>query len=192
IGATGLTGPTGATGATGANGSSGLAGATGATGPTGATGATGAVGATGATGATGPSNVQVGEISYTSALVGNAGVSLASTNFATLEAGKSYLFDVLVWGKTSSSSLDLALAVSAMGQAPTITTHWISTNSRNYRGNTGQRELSFFGRVIINGSSTITNYQLAVTVSSGSTIVSFDQVTLGGGFSGQLVGSVTG
>ncbi|NDF93183.1 MAG: hypothetical protein EB122_01245, partial [Actinobacteria bacterium] len=97
----------------------------------------------GATGATGPSNVQVGEISYTSALVGNAGVSLASTNFATLEAGKSYLFDVLVWGKTSSSSLDLALAVSAMGQAPTITTHWISTNSRNYRGNTGQRELSF-------------------------------------------------
>jgi hypothetical protein len=134
----------------------------------------------------------VGEISYTSALVGNAGVSLASTNFATLEAGKSYLFDVLVWGKTSSSSLDLALAVSAMGQAPTITTHWISTNSRNYRGNTGQRELSFFGRVIINGSSTITNYQLAVTVSSGSTIVSFDQVTLGGGFSGQLVGSVTG
>ena len=188
----GETGEKGEKGEKGEVGAVGAKGDTGTTGPTGATGATGAAGATGATGATGPSNVQVGEISYTSALVGNAGVSLASTNFATLEAGKSYLFDVLVWGKTSSSSLDLALAVSAMGQAPTITTHWISTNSRNYRGNTGQRELSFFGRVIINGSSTITNYQLAVTVSSGSTIVSFDQVTLGGGFSGQLVGSVTG
>ena len=84
------------------------------------------------------------------------------------------------------------MTASAMGQTPTITTHWISTNSRNYRGGTSQRELSYFGRVVINGSSTVTTYQLAITISSGNFIDSFDQVTLSGGYTGQLVGSVTG
>jgi hypothetical protein len=116
---------------------------------------------------------------------------MTSSNFATLEAGKSYSFDVLVWGKTLSNSLDLAITVSSMGQSPVVTTHWIASNSRTNRLGTGQRELSFFGRVIINGANTVSNYQLAVTISSGVNIDDYDQVTLGGGFSGQLVGSVS-
>ena len=114
-------------------GDTGATGAQGLKGDTGTTGATGAAGANGATGATGPSNVQVGSVNFASDLSGNAGVSISSSNFGTLEAGKSYVFDVLVWGKTESASLDLAFTVSAMGQSPTITTHWIASNSRTYR-----------------------------------------------------------
>jgi hypothetical protein len=194
-GATGATGPTGLTGAQGLAGSQGLkgdTGTTGATGPTGATGAQGATGPTGATGATGPSNIQIGNVTFSGTLSGNAGVSMASANFGSLEAGKSYVFDILVWGKTTSDSLDLGLSVSAIGATPSLTTHWISTNSRNYRGMTGQREMSQFARVIVNGSTTITTYQLAVTITSGNFIHSIEAVTLGGGYSGQLVGSVTG
>ena len=155
------------------------------------TGATGATGPTGATGATGPSNVQVGSVTFPYDLSGNAGISMTSSNFASLEAGKSYVFDILVWGKTESNSLDLALSVSAIGQSPTATTHWIASNSRTYRSGILQRELSYFGRVVIYGASTITNYQLAVTVTSGVYIDSYDKVTLAGGFSGQVVGSVS-
>jgi hypothetical protein len=175
----------------GATGATGATGAPGATGATGTKGDTGTVGATGATGATGPSNVQVGSISFPSALSGNAGTSASSNNFATLEAGKSYVFDVLIWGKTNASTLDLSLSASAMGQSPTVTAHWISTNSRNYRGGTGQRELSYIAKIVVNGSSTISSYQLAITMSSGSYIDAFDQVTFAGGFSALLVGSVS-
>jgi hypothetical protein len=52
--------------------------------------------------------------------------------------------------------------------------------------------MSQFARVIVNGSATITTYQLAVTITSGNFIHSIEAVTLGGGYSGQLVGSVTG
>jgi hypothetical protein len=208
-GATGAQGATGFTGATGAQGPIGLTGATGPTGPTGltgatgvqglkgdagsngSTGATGPAGPTGATGETGPSNIQIGTVTFAGSLSGNAGVSMASSNFGNLDAGKSYVFDILVWGKTTSDSLDLGLSVSSIGANPTLTTHWISSNSRNYRGLTGQREISQFARVIVNGSATITAYQLAITITSGNFIHSIEAVTLGGGYSGH-VGSVTG
>ena len=59
------------------------------------------------------------------------------------------------------------------------------------RGGTLQKEISFFARVSIDGTSTVLNYQLAVTISSGNLVLAEDQVTLAGGFSGQVVGSVT-
>jgi hypothetical protein len=177
-----LKGDTGTTGATGAQGLKGDKGDTGATGST---------GATGATGATGPSNAQAGSITFSSALSGSSGSSQQSANFGTLEAGKSYVFDILVWGKTANTALYLALAVSGMSQSPTMTTHWRSSTSNTSRGGTLQKEISFFARVAIDGSATVTNYQLAVTISTGSYVLAEDQVTLSGGYSGQLVGSVT-
>jgi hypothetical protein len=43
----------------------------------------------------------------------------------------------------------------------------------------------------VNGSSTIANYQLAITIASGMYISDANAVTLSGGFTGILVGSVT-
>ena len=140
---------------------------------------------------TGPSNAYAGSINFVGTLSGNAPTSKTSSAFASLAAGKSYVFDILVWGKSASTALDLNLAVSASGATPTITTHWFVAYGQTYRNNVLDQEHSFMGRVVIDGSSTITNYQLVLTITSGSYISSADAVTLAGGFTGILVGSVT-
>ncbi len=205
-GATGLTGTqglkgdkgdTGATGATGPAGATGSIGATGATGTTGATGAQGAkgdkgdTGATGATGATGPSAVSAGNLVFANTLKGTAGVSQATNEFANLEAGKSYLFDLFVYGYSQATDLYLNFTVSAIGQTPTITTYWLPGKSTSYRGNSAKTEFVFVGKAAVNGSSTIANYQLAITIASGMYISDANAVTLAGGFTGILVGSVS-
>ncbi|MFM8843293.1 MAG: hypothetical protein ACKOFJ_03595, partial [Actinomycetota bacterium] len=141
--------------------------------------------------ATGPSNVQVGSISFANPLSGNAGVAQNSAEFGTLQAGKSYVFDILIWAKTNSTSIELALSASPMGQTPVISTIWISGSAKNYRGGTIQREFSYLAKLVIDGSSTITSYGLAITISTGTYINPADPVTLAGGFTGQIVGSVT-
>ncbi len=196
-GAKGETGAQGAAGAQGAQGEQGLTGPTGPqgpqgeTGPAGPTGAQGPAGATGATGAAGPSNVYAGSITFANALQGSPGSSQSSGNFANLLAGKSYLFDIIIWAYTAEDAPYLNFAVSAIGASPTITTHWMRATANTYRSNVARTEQAFFGRVAIDGSSTITNFQLAVTVASGLALTDSTKVTLTGGFTGQLVGSVS-
>ncbi len=196
-GETGAQGAAGAQGAQGAQGEQGLTGPTGPqgpqgeTGPAGPTGAQGPAGATGATGAAGPSNVYAGSITFANALQGSPGSSQSSGNFANLLAGKSYLFDIIIWAYTAEDAPYLNFAVSAIGASPTITTHWMRATANTYRSNVARTEQAFFGRVAIDGSSTITNFQLAVTVASGLALTDSTKVTLTGGFTGQLVGSVS-
>ncbi len=199
-GETGAQGAAGTPGAAGAQGEQGLQGPTGPqgpqgetgpAGPTGPQGPAGATGATGATGAAGPSNVYAGSITFANALQGSAGSSQSSGNFANLSAGKSYLFDIILWAYTSEDAPYLNFAVSAIGASPTITTHWIRSTANTYRGNVAKTEQAFFGRVAIDGSATITNFQLAVTVATGLALNDSTKVTLTGGFTGQLVGSVS-
>ena len=190
-GAQGEQGLTGPTGPQGPQGETGPAGPTGPTGPLGPAGATGATGAVGATGAAGPSNVYAGSITFANALQGSAGSSQSSGNFANLSAGKSYLFDIVLWAYSSDDAPFLNFAVSAIGASPTITTHWMRSSANTYRGNVARMEQAFFGRVAIDGSTTITNFQLAVTVATGLALNDATKVTLSGGFTGQLVGSVS-
>jgi hypothetical protein len=129
---------------------------------------------------------------FSGGLQGNEGVSISSANFGNLEAGKSYVFDVLIWGKITYADTRLGFSASAIGATPTVTTHWISAVAKNYRGLTQQTEYSIHGKIIVNGSSTINSYQLAVTVVSGTFLSPSEQVLLNGGFTGQLVGSITG
>jgi hypothetical protein len=106
-GAKGETGAAGAPGAAGAQGEQGLTGPTGPQGPqgeTGPTGPTGPQGPTGATGSAGPSNVYAGSITFANALQGSAGSSQSSGNFANLSAGKSYLFDIIIWAFTAEDA----------------------------------------------------------------------------------------
>jgi len=128
---------------------------------------------------------------FSNPLMGSSGVSQASNNFANLQAGKSYLFDIFVYGYSEATNLYLNFTVSAIGQSPTITTYWLPGKSNSYRGNSNRSEFVFVGKAAIDGSGTITDYQLAVTIASGMFISDFDVVTLSGGFTGILVGSVS-
>ena len=131
-GARGETGATGATGAQGPAGSSGATGATGATGAQGPQGATGAAGATGATGLTGPAGPK-GETGTTGVagpqgLTGPSAVVVSSVesftvgtttntqyrsaDFANLEVGKLYYFEIMLVGiVTNSTGLNRAYGI---------------------------------------------------------------------------------
>ena len=102
------------------------------------------------------------------------------------------MFDVHVWGTTPYAGTKLSFAASAMGANPSITTNWIASSTATYRNLTNQTEYGFFAKIVVNGSTTITSYQLAVTVINGGFLAANEQVLFSGGFAGQLVGSITG
>ena len=190
-GSQGLKGDTGLTGAKGDSGTNGVNGTNGSNGAKGDTGATGSTGATGATGATGPSNVYVGSVSFISKLQGSAGTSITSSPFATLKAGKSYLFDVIIWGRSASTNPTLKFSISTVGSGPTVNSYWFASSIQTYRDNLDKREYSFLGRVAIDASSYGSDFQLTVSVTSAYFIDSSEEITFSGGFAGQLVGSIS-
>ena len=169
-----------------------LQGLKGDTGSTGATGATGVTGATGATGATGPSNAYTGAISFTSTLQGNAGVSITSSNFGTFESGKSYVVRIQLWGKATVNNVNLNLVVSAIGATPTMATYWTSAPVSTYRSNVLGKEYDIVADVVLNGSAVVSNYQLAVTISTGYSVAVSDALTFNGGYTSILSGAVSG
>ena len=190
-GSQGLKGDTGLTGTKGDSGTNGVNGTNGSNGAKGDTGATGSTGATGATGATGPSNVYVGSVSFISKLQGSAGTSITSSPFATLKAGKSYLFDVIIWGRSASTNPTLKFSISTVGSGPTVNSYWFASSIQTYRDNLDKREYSFLGRVAIDASSYGSDFQLTVSVTSAYFIDSSEEITFSGGFAGQLVGSIS-
>lgn len=189
-GAVGATGSTGAVGATGPTGATGPAGSTGSAGATGATGPAGATGATGATGPAGPSNAYAGTISFVGTLQGSAGASKISEAFISLQAGKSYVFDIVIYGYSSADALNLNFSATASSDLATITPMWIPTKANSQRDNAARQEYGFFARLTVNGASTTSTYQLTVTVTTGLTITAGSAVTLAGNYSGILVGSI--
>ena len=203
-GATGLTGPqglkgdTGATGAqgiqglkgdTGATGATGATGPTGATGSAGATGATGPAGSTGATGATGPSNAYTYSIGSFSLSTSTPMGSSQSAYFGTLEANKSYSFEIVVRGQCGYASGSFGLTLNTSGSGNTLTYDYSMSYSSDVRSSTEWKGYSF--RVIgtvVTGSS---NSALAVSIWDGKANTNSYPMTITGTALVTLVGSVT-
>ena len=204
-GATGPAGPAGPKGDTGAPGPKGDAGATGATGATGPAGSGGgSVGPKGDTGATGPAGPKgdtgtagsvsaiSGEITFPNLLSGTAGSTAVSSTFASLAPGKKYILDVLIYATNSDTDVyPLKVSFAASTGSPTITTKYIVMRGSSYRTSSSRTEYSIFAKVIVDGSAVVSAFELAATVTCGST-TSFDaaRLTIAGDYVGQEVGSI--
>ena len=110
----------------------------------------------------------------------------------TFEAGKAYVVRIQLWGKTTVNNVNLNLVVTAIGATPTIATYWTSAPVSTYRSNVNSKEYDMVADVVINGTSVVTSYQLAVTITTGYSIASSDALTFNGGYSSTLSGSVSG
>ncbi len=204
IGATGAAGLTGSTGASGNNGTNGSTGSTGATGNTGSQGATGsagatgaqgiagATGATGATGAVGPSNADSGAISFSGNLSGSVGSSKPSQSFGTFSAGSSYVVRVIIFTNETTNAnpiYPVTLAVSATGASPVLTTNYVVVNGSDWVAGSEIPYVSVIADVVINGSDTLTSYQLIATITHGLS-ASNKSISLSGKFTQIIVGSI--
>ena len=193
----GLKGDTGATGAQGPQGIQGLKGDTGATGATGATGlqgatgATGATGPTGATGATGPSRSFYGTVSYSNTLATSALSSTSSQAFGNFEAGKNYLVRLIINGTYGNSSDDLPfqLTITVTGGTATASTSYSMANVKSYRNGTSVKEIDISANVLIDGSSSVTTYNLVATVTHENS--AYGVITLSGTFIATQIGSAS-
>ncbi len=190
-GIAGIAGAKGDAGTAGTNGTNGTNGLPGAKGDKGDPGDAGAQGIQGVQGPAGPSNVRVGNISFANPLQGAAGVGQNSSAFGNFEAGKSYIVDVLIWGISSSNTHSLKLNVTSSDNSVQPVSHWFTALGTTYRNNSVASEYSFMGRIAIDGSQAATSYNLIANVTTGGPIIAGESVTLAGGFSGQLVGSIT-
>lgn len=190
VGAAGATGSTGNTGSVGATGPQGL---TGLTGSTGAAGATGSSGSAGAMGAQGPSQGLKGSVIFGNTLLGGPGSSSNSTTFLVLEAGKSYVLQVQIHFRGTSDPLFavdqiLGLSFSATGGSPVIASKYFYSSGTFYKDSARVFEVTLYADVVINGSGTITNSDLSVSVFSPDTVLV--QLSMNGSFVGVMVGSV--
>jgi hypothetical protein len=194
-GAAGPAGPAGPKGETGATGPAGPKGDTGATGPAGIKGDTGATGATGAKGDAGSGGATVvltGGVTFTNLINGIPGSSTVSTGFGNFAASKLYLVDVLIYA-TNLSVPPFSLKVnftSSTGSA-SISTKYIVTDGSSYRTSTSTYEYAILAKVIVNGTSETTNFNLIATVQCGeSTGTNSTKLTVSGDYVAQEIGSI--
>ena len=194
-GAAGPAGPAGAKGETGATGPAGPKGDTGATGPAGIKGDTGATGATGAkgdAGSGGASAVLTGGVTFTNLINGIPGSSTVSAGFGNFAASKLYLVDVLIY-TTNLSVPPFSLKVNFTSSTGTasVSTKYIVTDGSSYRTSTSTYEYAIFAKVIVNGSSETTNFNLIATVQCGeSTGTNSTKLTVSGDYVAQEIGSI--
>ena len=191
-GSNGLIGATGNTGATGAAGSNGLIGATGNTGATGAAGSNGSAGSQGATGAVGPSNANSGAISFSGNLSGSVGSSKASQSFGTFSAGSSYVVRVIIFTNETTNTYPtypVTLAVSATGASPVLTTNYVVVNGSDWATGSEIPYVSVIADVVINGSATLTSYELIATITHGLSAPT-KSISISGKFTQIIVGSI--
>ena len=192
-GVAGSAGATGLPGTAGAAGSQGPPGASGSPGSPGATGGIGLTGATGATGSVGPSNAYQGAIIFASNIQGVAGSSQVSNTFATLAAGKSYVFRVQIQSYNIAQLLltyPLALNVTAQGATPTITFSYTVANGIHWISSTRREQVGITADISIDGSVVNSSYSLTVSITCGANSTSFP-ITLTGNYIGVLVGQVS-
>ena len=194
-GAAGPAGPAGPKGETGATGPAGPKGDTGATGPAGIKGDTGATGATGAkgdAGSGGASAVLTGGVTFTNLINGVPGSSTVSAGFGNFAASKLYLVDVLIYA-TNLSVPPFSLKVNFTSSTGTasVSTKYIVTDGSSYRTSTSTYEYAILAKVIVNGSSETTNFNLIATVQCGeSTGTNSTKLTVSGDYVAQEIGSI--
>ena len=164
-------------------------------GPSGAggvTGSNGVPGATGNVGATGPSNSFTGTISFAADIQGAVGSSQPSNLFGSFAAGKSYALRIFIETFNPAnqvSAYPLSLVVSVSGAAPSIWTSYVVANGSLWVSGAKRDKVSLIADIAIDGSTTVSSYQLLVTVTCGLNTGSFP-VTLSGNYLSTLVGQI--
>jgi hypothetical protein len=187
-GSIGLTGATGSQGTTGSPGSIGL---TGGTGLQGATGAQGIQGTTGNPGATGPSNVTMGDITFSQILKGGTGASVASAPFGNFAASKQYFVRLHIYGVRSVTDFaSVKISIYGVGGLPGIQWNYLVSDGRSYRTPLGENDTNLDVFITIDGSSVPTTFQLGAIISSQDD-TSSDSVTFAGSYVSELVGSLS-
>jgi hypothetical protein len=195
-GAKGETGAAGAPGAAGAQGEQGLTGPTGPqgpqgeTGPTGPTGPQGPTGATGATGAAGPSNVYFQTIPNFTLTTNTINTSSISGNIGSLQANKSYKFEITLQGRCESSAGKFGLTLTNTGSGSNLNYDYTSSYVTDVRSNTPYKSYHFHVIGTIEVGSLVTNLNVAIT--DGVPITGTFPMTISGFAVITLVGSVSG
>jgi hypothetical protein len=194
----GSAGATGATGATGPAGPTGTPGATGAQGPIGTTGNTGSVGGqgtignTGPAGATGPAGsneATLGPLTL-SAIIGSPPIG-AVKEFGIFGRGKNYVVQIFLHGVSGSDGAfkSIKFEITSSNTSVSLTSDFIVTNGTTGRSGTSAKETSIIATVLVNGSTTTTEFSLTTTVTSND-IVATPGLVFSGSFTGTQIGTI--
>ncbi len=198
-GSQGSQGVKGDEGAKGEVGAQGLQGIQGTQGGAGTQGIQGAAGAKGDIGSVGPSISAGGLINFSHSIVGSEGASQPSNPFGGFAAGGSYMVRVFVatWDQSQNlTSYPLSISFSANGASPTIVNSFSVANGTVWTPLTGagapgsvQKRVSIIADLIIDGSSTVSPFDLVATVSCGENTGVFP-LTLSGSYVRTRIGQV--
>jgi hypothetical protein len=197
-GATGATGSSGggtpgATGAPGAAGTPGAAGVAGVSGPKGETGTVGSLGAsglkgeTGTVGATGPSNVYLSTLPTWTLSSATRGTSSISTFLPKFLAGKSYVYEIYLYGVSDATTAVFTVAI-IHEDSSAATFNYVATSKSNYYLEPKLRLYEF----LITGVITVglLDVAIAINVVQDSGDTSIKPLTLSGRMYSTLVGSI--
>ena len=134
----------------------------------------------------------MGSVSFISQIIGNGQSSTESSLFGIFAPGKIYVVDLLIYAKSSGSDPgSLGLALIASGGAPVVTTAYLVTHQmQSNRGGSLGTESSIHAKILIDGSSVLTNFQLIATVSKQQYSGIGDGVVVQGTYFEELVGSI--
>ncbi len=120
------------------------------------------------------------------------GGSTVSAGFGNFAASKLYLVDVLIYA-TNLSVPPFSLKVNFTSSTGTasVSTKYIVTDGSSYRTSTSTYEYAILAKVIVNGSSETTNFNLIATVQCGeSTGTNSTKLTVSGDYVAQEIGSI--
>ena len=197
-GSAGSPGATGATGATGPAGPTGTPGATGAQGPIGTTGNTGSVGGqgtignTGPAGATGPagSNEATLGLLTLSAIIGAPPIG-AVKEFGIFGRGKNYVVQIFLHGVSGSDGAykSIKFEITSSNTSVSLTSDFVVINGTTGRSGTSAKESSIIATVLVNGSTTTTEFSLTTTVTSNDTVAT-PGLVFSGSFTGTQIGTI--
>ncbi|NCW94531.1 MAG: hypothetical protein EBW79_06020, partial [Actinobacteria bacterium] len=149
----------------------------------------GDTGATGATGATGPSAVAFISIPTFTLSTGTPNVSAISSSFGTLEASKSYKFELKVRGNSNQTGGVFALVVNTSGVGNTLNYDYTSAFITEFQSGSEVRSYHFnvVGTVVV-GSL---NSSLSIAITDGTATTQAFPMSIRGSGLITLVGSVT-
>ncbi len=184
----GTPGATGAPGAAGTPGAAGVAGAKGETGTAGSLGATGLKGETGTVGATGPSNVYLNTLPTWTLSSATRGTSSISTFLPKFLAGKSYVYEIYLYGVSDATTAVFTVAI-VHEDSSAATFNYVATSKSNYYLEPKLRLFEF----LITGVITVglLDVAIAINVVQDSGDTSIKPLTLSGRMYSTLVGSIS-
>ncbi len=191
-GSTGATGPAGATGPTGTPGATGAQGPIGTTGNTGAAGGQGTIGNTGPAGAMGPagSNEATLGLLTLSAIIGAPPIG-AVKEFGIFGRGKNYVVQIFLHGVSGSDGAfkSIKFEITSSNTSVSLTSDFVVINGTTGRSGTSAKESSIIATVLVNGSTTTTEFSLTTTVTSNDTVAT-PGLVFSGSFTGTQIGTI--